>query len=450
MDYKKIISPIVALAEAVDKMGKDDLTVRVAEDQSGDELGSLAQSFNRMAGTIEQHVSESLSLKLQHEQILNCAGDGIYGVDLDGNCIFINSAAAKMFGRDAADLLGQHVHSLMHYRKIDGTPYPAQECQIYSVLRDGVAKHVSEDCFLRYDGSYFPVEYTSTPIIDNDRITGAVVVYRDITSRKQTEEELRRHREDLEELVLQRTAEAVAANKTKSAFLANMSHELRTPLNSIIGFSDMLISGMSGELTISQKQHLGYIHESGEHLLSLINDILDLSKVEAGKLDLEIGMAKVKNILNTSIMMLKEKAMTHNIRTNLALEPDADIEVEADERKLKQIVFNLMSNAVKFTPDGGTVNLRARKISENDRYFIRISVEDSGIGIKEEDIGRLFTPFMQVATTYIKEYQGTGLGLALTKQLVELHGGSIWVASEFGKGSAFTFQFPLKQEGRDV
>lgn len=248
--------------------------------------------------------------------------------------------------------------------------------------------------------------------------------------------------------------QAEAANRAKSDFLANMSHELRTPLNAIIGFSEILLDELFGKLNERQKEYINDIYQSGKHLLSLINDILDLSKVESGKAELELGTVSLSSLLKGSLTMVKERALKHNIRLSCDVAPEADIEVMVDERKMKQIIFNLLSNAVKFTPEGGAVNLTARMIKAHeagldalqpDENCIVITVEDTGIGIKPEDMEKLFKPFSQLESPYSKKYEGTGLGLALTKNLVELHKGRIWVESEFGKGSRFSFVIPVKQ-----
>lgn len=253
------------------------------------------------------------------------------------------------------------------------------------------------------------------------------------------------------------------ASKTKSDFLANMSHELRTPLNSVIGFSEILNDELFGPLNERQGDYVRNILTSGRHLLSLINDILDLSKVESGMMSLERSRFPLKQALASSLTMFKEKALKHSLELTLELPPEADITIEADERKLKQIMFNLLSNAVKFTPDGGSVRACARIVQgsryedrgsqenverqtanvEPDRNFIEISVEDTGIGIKAADLPSLFQEFTQLESAYTKEHEGTGLGLALARRLVELHGGEIWVASEFGRGSRFSFTIPV-------
>ncbi len=262
-------------------------------------------------------------------------------------------------------------------------------------------------------------------------ITHFVAIKEDITENRRAAEELRTAKEAAE-----------AANHAKSDFLANMSHELRTPLNSVIGFSGILKKEFYGKLNEKQSEYVGYIGESGKHLLGLINDILDLSKVEAGKMTLEAAPVALTDVIQASVAMLRERALKNAIGLSVEIGPGLEGTIEADERKVKQILFNLLSNAVKFTPEGGSVTLTASK--EEDA--VRICVADTGIGIKPEDMTKLFTEFTQLESTYTKKYDGTGLGLALTKKLVKLHGGRIWVESEEGKGSRFFFTLPCRPE----
>ena len=230
------------------------------------------------------------------------------------------------------------------------------------------------------------------------------------------------------------------ANKHKSDFLANMSHELRTPLNAIIGFSEVLIERMFGEVNEKQADYLKDIHESGKHLLSLINDILDLSKIEAGRMDLEIASFDLPSALSNAMTLVRERAQRHAIALGLEVDPRLG-EFRADERKFKQIVLNLLSNAVKFTPDGGRVDVSAKL----DTDKVEIAVKDTGIGIAPEDQAAVFEEFKQVGRDYTRKAEGTGLGLALTKRFVELHGGSIGLESAPGKGSTFTIKLPVRK-----
>jgi signal transduction histidine kinase len=235
-------------------------------------------------------------------------------------------------------------------------------------------------------------------------------------------------------------AQLEIANKHKSDFLANMSHELRTPLNAIIGFSEVLMERMFGELNAKQADYLKDIHESGRHLLSLINDILDLSKIEAGRMDLEISSFDLPSALSNAMTLVRERAQRHGIALGLELDPRLG-EFSADERKMKQIVLNLLSNAVKFTPDGGRVDVSARL----DTDQVQIAVKDTGIGIAPEDQAVVFEEFKQVGRDYTRKAEGTGLGLALTKRFVELHGGGIRLESAPGRGSTFTITLPVRQ-----
>jgi signal transduction histidine kinase len=217
-----------------------------------------------------------------------------------------------------------------------------------------------------------------------------------------------------------------------------MSHELRTPLNAIIGFSQLLRERMFGELNEKQEEYLDDILSSGNHLLSLINDVLDLSKVEAGQVELEIAPFSLREALERGVVIVRERAMKDGVRVALAPVNGVDI-VTGDERRIRQVIFNLLSNAVKFTPAGGSVDVRAAQVDGE----VRVSVADTGPGLAAEDHKRIFEEFQQ-AEAGIEQQEGTGLGLALSKRLVELHGGRIWVDSELGKGSTFVFTLPAR------
>ncbi|KAF0144299.1 MAG: two-component hybrid sensor and regulator [Nitrospirae bacterium] len=749
-------------------------------------------SFNRISlKALKEHKRADEMIERLHHQnelILKSAGEGIYGVDLNGNTTFINPSAVKMTGWEAGELIGKRQHDILHHSKPDGTPYHSEDCPIYAALKDGAVHHVIDEVFWKKDGTSFPVEYTSTPVVEDGKLVGAVVVFRDITERKKTEDALKKseaslreaqkiaslgnwdwdivknelfwsdeifrifgvvpqefgasdeafrktihpddrdfvqkavnealyegksfsidHRivlpdgaekivheqaevtfdengkpirmvgtvqditeqkhaeetikrnyqiqnilnsllkvslegiplnellvkaldiilsvpflplipkggifvvedepevliltasrgfsvqiqeicagvpfgrclcgraaasrqiqfadclderhenrydgitphghynvpilamgkvlgvlviylqenhqqekseidflqavadtlagiierkqledalrkfnEELMEKVKERTKElenvnlaiqvvnqelqtrrieaveakvqAENANRAKSDFLANMSHELRTPLNSIIGFSEVMRDGMAGTVTDDQKEYIKDIWESGKHLLRLINDILDLSKVEAGKMEMELSEFNLKELIEGSLVMFKEKAMKHGIKLRAEIQEDIG-NIIADERKIKQVLFNLLGNAIKFTPSGGSVRVQARLVhcSQSTVHgkeeficepstvnreladFVEISVTDTGIGIAPKDMEKLFQPFQQLESVLTKQYEGTGLGLKLCKDFVELHRGKIWAESELGKGSRFIFVIPAKQ-----
>jgi signal transduction histidine kinase len=246
---------------------------------------------------------------------------------------------------------------------------------------------------------------------------------------------------------------AEIASRSKSEFLANMSHELRTPMNHILGFTEMILDEHFGKLNDAQEEHLTDVHSSSKHLLSLINDILDLSKVEAGKFEYKPTKVYIRKLLTKSLMMINEKAVKKGIKISKELDDIPD-HISADERMLKQILYNLLSNAVKFIPDGGHIDLVAKRILDGDlqpqnkrtpsKEYIQISIIDSGIGLKKENLEMIFQPFEQVENSASRRFQGTGLGLSLSKRFVELHGGKIWAESEGeGLGATFSFTLPL-------
>ncbi|MDP2157531.1 MAG: ATP-binding protein, partial [Nitrospirota bacterium] len=315
----------------------------------------------------------------------------------------------------------------------------------------------------------------------------------DITERKQAEEEIKKLNEDLKCRILELEEARIlaeAAFRARGEFLANISHELITPLNSIIGFSQLLLDGISGPMNEQQKDYAASILQGGNRLHETLKEIVQFAGLESGEMELHADGLLLKDLLKASLLALNEKSFAQGVTLSLETGLPPDTEIEADRGKLRQIMVNLLDNAVKFTPRGGSVCVQARKgvrdqglgigtenagvrglglgvskeeigdqgsgiggenLNPNpqsptpDRDFIEISVTDTGIGIKPEDIPRLFRPFRQLESPYTKKYRGTGLGLVLAKKLVELHGGKIWVESEFGKGSRFTFVIPMRQ-----
>jgi len=260
-------------------------------------------------------------------------------------------------------------------------------------------------------------------------------------------------------LIASKNVELEHASRAKSEFLANMSHELRTPLNAILGFSEALKDDLVGELHGDQKEYIKDIHYSGTHLLALINDILDLAKIEAGRMELEVSKTDLVALLKSTMSVLRERAFTRNIRMSLEADPIPPFLI--DPRKFKQIVFNLLSNAIKFTPDGGAVTVILRQtertplpemmaddlisvVTPSSRSYVELSVIDTGIGMEESAMGKLFQPFVQLDAGLTRKYDGSGLGLAIVKQLVDLHGGMLEVKSEPGSGSQFTVLFPTQ------
>jgi PAS domain S-box-containing protein len=306
------------------------------------------------------------------------------------------------------------------------------------------------------DGKLVPVSCNASVYCDRDRrLLGVFVAARDVTEAKA-----------LERLLMQKNADLEDSSRIKSEFLANMSHELRTPLNAIIGFSEVLRDGLLGELTEKQRGFISDIFGSGQHLLSLINDILDLSKIEAGKMILDLEPVKTSSLFVNSLSIIREKAASRQIRLKMDTVGELG-SLWADTRKIKQIIYNLLSNAVKFTSENGQVTLHASRVplakvgqlsglwpgrslvtvaEMNTKFieFLKISVTDSGIGISKEGLTRLFEPFSQIDSGLARKFEGTGLGLAMVKLLAELHGGGVAVESAVGEGSCFTVWLPFR------
>ncbi len=402
----------------------DELERRVEE-----RTAELLKANEELQYQIEERKQAEKQLRLQGAA-LESAANAIVITDREGRIAWVNPAFTQLTGYASEEALGQNPR-ILKSGKHDRTLY-------WDLWKTVLAGQVwrGEMINRRKDGSFYTEEMTITPVRDMDEeITHFIAVKEDITERKQAEEELH---------VAKQVAEA--ASQAKSDFLASMSHELRTPLNAIIGFSEVLQEQYFGELNDKQVQYVGDILESGKHLLSLINDILDLSKIEAGKEELRLSQVNIGDLLEHSLVMIREKAMKHGIGLDLHISRDVvGLEITADERKLRQTMFNLLSNAAKFTPDGGAITVEAGREGEG----LIITVADTGIGVAPEHQEKIFEEFYQVRGGVKDKTPGTGLGLPLTKRFVEMHGGRLWVESEGeGKGSKFSFTLPIQGNER--
>ena len=401
----------------------------------------------------EERMKLDQRLRDQHfytRSLLESNIDALMTTDLRGIITDINRQMEALTGCTRDELIGAP------FKNYFTDPDRAQ-AGINRVLSEGRVTNYELTARAR-DGTLTVVSYNASTFHDRDRVLqGVFAAARDMTELKRFEQTLQ-----------QKNVELQDASRMKSEFLANMSHELRTPLNAIIGFSEILRDGLIGDLSDQQRGFIGDIFSSGTHLLSLINDILDLSKVEAGKMLLDLEPVPISSWLRNSLSIVREKAAERQVR--LTLLGDSEIgDFYADSRKVKQIVYNLLSNAVKFTSDKGQVTLTVSRVprsavgtlstgwshrtfplAANDYgEFIQISVSDSGIGIEPEDLQQLFRPFSQIDSGLARKFEGTGLGLAMVKLLVDLHGGTLAVESAVGTGSCFTVWLPLRDAVAD-
>jgi signal transduction histidine kinase len=474
---RSMAQPIRTLQEGAQKIGAGELGARI-EVKTGDELEALAGEFNRMSGRLEEsyadlegrveertrELTKTIAQQTATADVLRVISGSLTDVQpvfdsIARGCasIFEGSATGLWIAR--GDLLECRARAVPAGAVADQLPN-AIPLDAGSALGTSVLEarpiHVADlaqtaDKFPRTAELGLVHGYRSLlifPLVRETRAIGAISVVRKPPG-SFAEKEINLLGTFADQAVIaienvrlfneirEKSRQLEIANKHKSEFLANMSHELRTPLNAIIGFSEVLQDKMFGELTEEQAEFMGDIHESGKHLLSLINDILDLAKVEAGRMELSLGTFDVACAIDNAMTLIKERATRHGIKLSKDLAPDLG-ELTADERKVKQILLNLLSNAVKFTPEGGSVKVIAGKAAGG----VEIAVSDTGVGIAPEDCEAVFEEFRQVGKDYTRKAEGTGLGLALTRRFVELHGGHITLESEPGKGSTFTVFLP--------
>ncbi len=383
----------------------------------------------------------------QQAEILDQVHDSVISTDLDGSITSWNKGAERLFGYTEAEVLGRDI-SLVY--TADQQEF-LQSQVIVPLKRKGA--HEVETRMRHKAGRDF-YAHVSLSLLRDERgeVTGMIGFSIDITERKRAEQELRQLNEELERRIASRTQELADVNRElnsrnedlvrtsrlKSEFLAGMSHELRTPLNSIIGFSDLMAEEVAGPLTDRQRRFVGHIRQAAQHLLELINEVLDLSRIEAGRVELQYETFHAAEALAEVLASTDPFSAAKQIRVESGVDPE--LLVRADRVRFKQIFYNLVNNAVKFTPEGGWVRVEA---AQSDSV-LHLSVTDSGIGIAAEEQEAVFEEFHQGATTAGNK-EGTGLGLAITRRLVESHGGKIRIQSELGKGSCFTFTLPVVQ-----
>lgn len=384
----------------------------------------LLQHRLRLQGLVETRTQELMKTRARAEQILNSTADGLFGLDTDGRITFVNPAACRMLGYSAERMIGAHSHSLFHHTRADGTPYPPGRCPTYSTLISGVEVRVTDEVYWHADGHPLPVMYASHPILDDGKVVGVVTSFVDMSA----EREMAAARE-------QALQASESLSRARSEFLANMSHEIRTPLHGVLGFAE--IGMRHSDKPERVQEAFGRIIASGKRLLGVVNDILDFSKLEAGKLLIEQTPVALSEVIEQTLALLEGSAQKKGIALTVTMASNVPSTCLSDSLRLGQVLLNVLSNAVKFT-DQGRVALRV----ERDNEWLRFTVQDTGIGMSQTQLGQLYTPFQQADASATRRFGGTGLGLAITRRILEQMGGKIAIRSVSGEGTTVVITLP--------
>jgi PAS domain S-box-containing protein len=383
----------------------------------------------------EEQARRQMNAEHRFRELLEAAPDAIIEVDREGRIVLMNPVTETMFGYTETELLGRSVDILL----------PEEARLAHATHRahyweKPTARSMARGITLygrRKDGSSFPVEISLSPIKADTGIR-VTAFMRDVTQRKQNEQRIQALREEYTRQLEMRNQQIERANRLKSEFVANMSHELRTPLHTVIGFSELLAEEVKGLLNPDQKRFIAHIHKDAQHLLDLINEVLDLSRIEAGKLVLNREYVDMAELLEETVSSLRPQSELKSLL--IYMTTPGNVSAFADRVRMRQIIRNLLDNAIKFTPERGRIDVGLEVLKE----ALQISVADTGLGIPEEEQEAIFENFHQVIGPDSALREGTGLGLPITRRLVEAHGGRIWLESEPGKGSRFTFTLPLE------
>ncbi|WP_323260883.1 PAS domain S-box protein [Pseudanabaena galeata] len=411
--------------------------------QAQQALQELNQSLET---TIEQRTNELWQVNKLQRTILDSTEYSIITTDLNGLIQVFNHGAEQMFGYSMGEIVGQFTPEIFHdaqelvERAITVSAELDQDINGLAIFTTKASLGITSEeewTGIRKDGSRFPLSLSISALRDEkEQIIGFLGISKDISDRKKAEALLQTTNQEL-----------LRATILKDEFLANMSHELRTPLNAILGITESLSDETFGPLQEKQKSMLKVVENSGNHLLELINDILDLAKIEANEMTLDCQSSNIKDICQSSMMFVRQMAIQKNLQLDLRGAP-SELETSLDERRIRQVLINLLSNAIKFTPSGGKITLEyALSISNENspQAWVSLAVIDTGIGITSDNLQKLFQPFIQIDSPLNRQYDGTGLGLALVKKIVELHGGYVSATSELGVGSRFAIALPYSR-----
>ena len=416
---RRIVVPIRALSSLTRQVASGDFTEQYEVPlASRDEVGDLVASFQNMT----QSLRETTVSKDYVDNIVRSMGDSLIVADSDGTISMVNRATRSLLGYEESALLGKPIEMVFAETSSSGGS------RLEAVMQRGLFSNV-EEVYLAKHGGRIPVSFTATPMHADGAIAGVICVARDITEHKQAEQDLKAAVEAAE-----------AANEAKSAFLANMSHELRTPLNAVIGYSEMLREDAVDEGLEGFVPDLEKINGAGKHLLSLINDVLDLSKIEAGKMELFAEEFEVADLVEEVVSTVQPLFQKNENSLSTEIAPDAGL-MHTDQTKVRQTLMNLLSNAAKFT-EHGQIKLQVERERADETDWLKFQVEDTGIGMNEGQAAQVFDPFVQADSSTTREYGGTGLGLAITQRFCRMMGGDITLASEPGVGTTFTVRLP--------